>query len=102
LKPAELTRVLDRELACGTDVCKIVTAVKKLEDNLTLLNFTATACKKADVVCFGMGKLGKASRLLSPLFGGFLTYAALEHDGETAPGQMTIREMRTIYKLLGV
>jgi 3-dehydroquinate dehydratase type I len=102
LKRPELTRILERELACGADVCKIVTTAKKLEDNLTILNFTATTCKKADVVCFAMGELGKVSRLLSPLFGGFLTFAALDHSGETAPGQMTIREMRTAYRLLGV
>lgn len=102
LKRAELAKVLEREVACGADVCKIVTAAKKLEDNLTLLNFTAAACKKTGIVCFAMGELGKISRLLSPLFGGFLTFAALQHSGETAPGQMTIREMRTAYRLLGV
>jgi 3-dehydroquinate dehydratase/shikimate dehydrogenase len=48
-----------------------------------------------------MGKLGKISRLLSPLFGGFLTFAALERKSETASGQMTIQEMKELYSLLG-
>ncbi len=42
----ELNDILEREIACGADVCKIVTTAKQIEDNLTLLKFTATACKK--------------------------------------------------------
>jgi 3-dehydroquinate dehydratase len=49
-----------------------------------------------------MGELGKISRLLSPLFGGFFTFAALEHGSETAVGQMTIQEMKAAYKLLEI
>lgn len=102
LELAKLNNVLEQEIACGADVCKIVTTAKRLEDNLTLLNFTAAACARANTVCFAMGDYGKISRLLSPLFGCFFTFAALESGGETAPGQMTIQEMRTAYKLLGL
>ena len=101
LNPAELTDVLEREIAGGAHVCKIVTTAKKVEDNLTILNFIATASKRTKVVCFAMGAHGKVSRLLSPLFGGFFTFASLEHGRETAPGQITIREMRQAYELLG-
>ena len=102
LELAELNTVLEREIACGADVCKIVTTAKRIEDNLTLLNFTTAACARANTVCFAMGNYGKISRLLSPLFGCFFTFAALENGKETAPGQMTIQEMRTAYKLLGL
>ena len=99
---AKLNNVLEQEIACGADVCKIVTTAKRIEDNLTLLGFTTAACTRANVVCFAMGDYGKISRLLSPLFGCFFTFAALESGSETAPGQMTIQEMRTAYKLLGL
>lgn len=100
--PAELNSVLEREIASGADVCKIVTTAKRIEDNLTLLNFTATAASKAKIVCFAMGERGKVSRLLSPLFGGYFTFASLERGSETAAGQMTIQEMRAAYELLGL
>jgi 3-dehydroquinate dehydratase len=48
-----------------------------------------------------MGEAGKASRLLSPLFGAFFTFASLEKGDETASGQMSIGEMRTLYQVLG-
>jgi len=102
LSLAELNNILEREIASGADVCKIVTTAKRIEDNLTILNFTSTACSKAKIVCFAMGKLGKISRLLSPLFGGFFTFASLERGSETAAGQMTIQEMKTAYALLGL
>ena len=99
---AELGSVLEREIASGANVCKIVTTAKRVEDNLALLNFTATACSKAKIVCFAMGEHGKVSRLLSPLFGGYFTFASLERGSETAAGQMTSQEMRTAYELLGL
>jgi 3-dehydroquinate dehydratase len=49
-----------------------------------------------------MGEKGKISRLLSPMFGAFFTFASLETGNETAAGQMSINEMRTAYALLGV
>lgn len=102
LKLADLERVLEREIACGADICKIVTTATRFEDNLTLLNFSSAACKRCSVVCFAMGGTGKVSRLLSPLFGCTFTFAALESGSETASGQMTIQEMRKAYKLLGL
>jgi 3-dehydroquinate dehydratase type I len=98
---SELSSVLEREISSGAEVCKIVTTAKRLEDNLTTLNFTSTASSKAKLVCFCMGELGKISRLLSPLFGGFFTFASLERGNETASGQMTIQEMKAAYELLG-
>lgn len=97
----ELNRVLEREIASGADICKIVATAKKIEDNLTVLNFVSSAASKTKLVCFCMGELGKISRLLSPLFGGFFTFAALERGSETAVGQMTIHEMKAVYALLG-
>lgn len=98
---SELNSILERELSSGAEVCKIVTTAKQMEDNLTALNFTSAASSKAKVVCFCMGELGKVSRLLSPLFGGFFTFASLERGSETASGQITIQDMKASYELLG-
>lgn len=101
LSISELNNILEREIYSGADVCKIVTTAKQVKDNLITLNFTAVASSKAKVVCFCMGELGKVSRLLSPLFGGFFTFASLERGRETASGQIAIKEMKTTYELLG-
>jgi 3-dehydroquinate dehydratase type I len=96
----DLNRILEREVSSGADVFKIVTTAKRIEDNLTLLQFIQAAPVRKKPVCFAMGELGKTSRLLSPIFGSFFTFAAMDLGGETAPGQMTIQEMRAAYELL--
>ncbi len=96
----ELNRILEREVSSGADVCKIVTTAQTVEDNLTLLQFIKDAPIRKKPVCFAMGTLGRTSRLLSPVFGSFFTFAALEQGSETAPGQMTVQEMRAAYELL--
>ena len=98
---SELNSIFEREISSGAEVGKIVTTAKRIEDNLTTLNFISAASSKAMLVCFCMGELGKVSRLLSPLFGGFFTFASLERGSETASGQMTIQEMKAAYELLG-
>ena len=99
---SQLNEVLRREIDSGADVCKIVTTARVVEDNLTVLDFVSKASKSARMVCFSMGDLGKPSRLLSPVFGAFFTIASLESGRKTASGQLTIREMKTIYEALGL
>jgi len=99
---SQLNEILRREIESGADVCKIVTTARLSEDNLTVLDFVSKASKSASIVCFSMGDLGKPSRLLSPVFGAFFTIASLESGRKTASGQLTIREMRTAYKALGL
>jgi 3-dehydroquinate dehydratase type I len=101
-RPSELRGILEQEINNGADVCKIVTTAKRMEDNLTILNFTASVSSKTKIIGFAMGELGKTSRLLSPLFGGFFTFASLKQGSETAAGQMSIQEMKTAYRLLGL
>lgn len=101
LSRSAMDRVLEQEIASGANICKIVIKAKKVEDNLAVLNFVAAHSAKVKLVCFCMGEAGKVSRIISPMFGAFFTFASLEQGGETASGQMTIRDMRVFYDLLG-
>jgi 3-dehydroquinate dehydratase I len=102
LNTSALEHILDQEIASGADICKIVLTAKQIEDNLPILNFVSFASTKAKLVCFCMGEEGKTSRLLSPVFGGYFTFASLGGGSETASGQLSIAEMRSTYKLLGI
>ncbi len=102
LSISEMGKILEQEISSGAVVCKIVTTAKKIEDNLSTLNFISTMPSRLKLICFCMGENGKISRLLSPLFGAFFTFASLEQGSETAAGQMSIQEMRSAYDLLGV
>ncbi|HLN89044.1 MAG TPA: type I 3-dehydroquinate dehydratase [Candidatus Binatia bacterium] len=102
LSVSAMEKVLNEEIACGASVCKIVTTAKQVEDNLPALSFVSFASSKAKLVCFCMGEHGRISRLLSPVFGAFFTFASLEQGNETVAGQMSIGEMRSAYTLLGI
>jgi 3-dehydroquinate dehydratase-1 len=99
---SKLGEVLDEEVALGADVCKIITTARTVEDNLVTLDFVSEASKKAKIVCFAMGELGKHSRLVSPVFGAFFTFASLDEKRKTAKGQLTINEMKCAYEALGL
>jgi 3-dehydroquinate dehydratase type I len=102
LNASAMEKILDEEIASGAAVCKIIVTANQVEDNLPLLSFVSFASSKSKLVCFCMGEHGKISRLLSPVFGAFFTFASLENGSETAPGQMSITEMRSAYGLLGM
>jgi 3-dehydroquinate dehydratase type I len=98
----EIQRIFEKELSNGADVCKLVTTAHKFSDNLGLLNFINNNYDEARIVCFAMGKFGRISRLVSPLFGAFFTMASIEKGKETGPGQLEIGEMRELYEKLGL
>ncbi len=102
LSISEMGNILEQEISSEAAICKIVTTANKIADNLSTLNFISNIPSRLKLVCFCMGENGKISRLLSPLFGAFFTFASLEQGSETAPGQISIQEMRSAYVLLGV
>jgi 3-dehydroquinate dehydratase type I len=101
LTSSALKKIFDQQNALEASICKIVLTANHVEDNLPILSFVSYASTEGQLVCFCMGEKGRISRLLSPIFGAYFTFAALDRGSETAPGQMTINEMRTAYELLG-
>jgi 3-dehydroquinate dehydratase type I len=96
----ELKWLLLRELGYKPDICKLITYANHLEDNMICLKFLSRFSRSVKLVCFAMGKLGLISRILSPLYGGFFTFASLKKGLETAPGQPTVKELRGIVKVM--
>lgn len=96
----ELKEIVCEQLEAGADVCKVITTAEGFEDNLDVLQLI-TEFPSARVVSFAMGPVGLVSRVLCPLVGGYFTYASLEAGRESAPGQITARELRRIYQMLG-
>lgn len=96
-----LDQILHEEMNLGADICKIVGTSRSPLDNLTYLSFIGDS-PGVNLVCFGMGEAGVMSRVFSPLFGGAFTYASQGAGIESAPGQLTIADIKEIYRILGV
>ena len=94
-----LKGVIERQLAAGADICKVITTANSFEDNLKVLQLI-TASPKEEVVSFAMGPLGSISRILCPLVGGYFTYASIEEGKESASGQITVIDLRKLYKMV--
>jgi len=101
LPESELNSILKREIDAGAHICKLVCNATKIEDNCLLLSFISKARRRARIVCFATGKLGVPSRILSPLYGSAFTFASIRRGLESAPGQLTISDLRKIYSLMG-
>lgn len=94
-----LKGIIERQLAAGADICKVVTTANSFDDNLTVLQLI-TEFSELKVVSFAMGPLGSVSRVLCPLAGGYFTYASIEEGRESASGQITVRDLRKLYGMV--
>lgn len=89
-------RGLFREMAASqADVIKIVTAAASWQDNLRVLSLIPEARGVGiNIIAFCMGPFGRISRVLAHLMGSYISFVTLEEGEESAPGQMTIKEMK--------
>jgi len=95
----ELQRLSARMIRLGADVIKIVPFAKSWEDNLTVLSLIPFVKERGQkIVALCMGEKGKMSRIFSPFFGAAWTYASLNKDNASAPGQLTVRELTNMWK----
>jgi len=91
-----LIEIVESQVKLGADICKVVTTAHSFEDNISVLKLIQ---KYPDVkiVSFAMGEAGRISRILSPLAGGYFTYACIEKGQESAAGQIPVNKLREIY-----
>ncbi|HET6889764.1 MAG TPA: shikimate dehydrogenase, partial [Pyrinomonadaceae bacterium] len=55
--------------------------------------------ERREAIAIAMGSAGIATRILGPSRGAFLTYGALNAKAATAPGQLTAKELRDVYRI---
>lgn len=48
-----------------------------------------------------MGKLGKTTRIIGPILGGYLTFASVQNK-VTALEQIEINQLKKVYRLMGL
>jgi 3-dehydroquinate dehydratase type I len=98
---ARLEAVLDEMLASEVDVVKLVAMANDPADNLRMLSLIPRAqAQGKDVIAFCMGPLGKWSRIAAPLVGSWLTFAPFSKQGASAPGQLTVNDVKRVWNNL--
>ncbi|MDD5700581.1 MAG: type I 3-dehydroquinate dehydratase [Dehalococcoidales bacterium] len=91
-----LAQIVEGQIKSGADICKVVTTANDFEDNLKMLKLISHFPEKK-IVAFAMGEMGAISRILSPLAGGYFTYASMAAGQESAPGQVPAAELNELY-----
>jgi 3-dehydroquinate dehydratase/shikimate dehydrogenase len=99
-RPERLTNRILEMNAVPAEVTKIAWKARTIRDNLEA--FELLQMKQRPTIAICMGEAGLISRVLAKKFGAFLTFASLDRGHESAPGQITIAEMKRLYRWDGM
>ncbi|MDW8240159.1 MAG: shikimate dehydrogenase [Acidobacteriota bacterium] len=98
--PQPLSLVYEQLAATPAAVLKIATHAQVISDNLRLFDVLARAIQDhRPLIALTMGEAGFMSRILSPAWGGLLTFGALTEHEATAPGQLTAEQLIHLFRV---
>ena len=95
----KLDDLLEKMLAYSADFYKVVSTATSLSDNVNMIKFLASEGDKHSLVGMCMGEQGIISRVLGVRAGSVFTFGSAGVGEETAPGQVTARELRNTYRI---
>lgn len=96
--PADLDGLFAALHATGAGAVKAVFTPRDATDALRILAALRASARRRPTIALGMGAAGLATRVLARKFGALLTFAALDPQAASAPGQPTIAELRSLYR----
>jgi 3-dehydroquinate dehydratase/shikimate dehydrogenase len=94
-----LDETLGKMLKIPADFYKVVSTATTLSDNVAMMKFLQAQSGKHALIGLCMGEQGIISRVLSVRAGSAFTFAAVSADLKTAPGQVSARDLRSIYRI---
>ena len=97
------TKKLEETLAAmrkyTADFYKVVSTATTLYDNVTMMKFLEKESDRHSLVGVCMGEQGIVSRVLGVRAGSAFTFAAVNPQERTAPGQVTAQDLRNVYRI---
>jgi len=95
-RPADLTKRFVAMQESDAEVVKLAWTARSLRDNAEAFELMKSGAKPTIAIC--MGEAGQISRILAKKFRAYLSFASLDRESSTAPGQVTIDDMKRIYR----
>jgi 3-dehydroquinate dehydratase/shikimate dehydrogenase len=83
----------------GAEFYKVVTTATSLYDNVLMMKFLEQHSDRYSMIGFCMGEQGLISRVLALRAGSAFTFASAGPGEETAPGQISVHELRETYRI---
>jgi 3-dehydroquinate dehydratase/shikimate dehydrogenase len=94
-----LDQAAERIAAFHPDFVKVVSTARSLADNLAVLGLIEERSASSHLVGIAMGEEGLVSRVLGLRAGAAFTFASSGENAGTAPGQVTARTLRDLYRV---
>jgi 3-dehydroquinate dehydratase / shikimate dehydrogenase len=96
----DLEAIYDRMSATPAGILKLAVQANDVTDCIPIFQLLRRARREQrEMIAIAMGPAGIATRILGPSRGAFLTYAALEEKSATATGQLTVAELKSLYRI---
>jgi len=98
--PPDLDGLYERMRSMSAAILKIAVQADDATDCIPIFELLERArTDGCDLIAIAMGQAGVMTRILGPSRGSYLTYGSLDDESATAPGQITARELRELYRI---
>lgn len=98
--PENIIEIYEKLNATKADVIKIAVQSGDATDGLAVMKLLERAkAENRELIPIAMGESGVWTRILGLSRGAFMTFAALDEESATAPGQLTAQEMIDVYRV---
>ena len=98
--PSNLASIYERLSATGANIIKLAVTATDITDSLSVWTLLERAvAENKHFIPIAMGDAGKWTRILGLAHGAFMTYASLDAGDETAPGQVTAKDLVEVYRV---
>jgi 3-dehydroquinate dehydratase / shikimate dehydrogenase len=94
-----LDDTLEKMVRIPADFYKVVGTATTLSDNVAMMKFLQTRSGQHSLIGLCMGEQGIISRVLGVRAGSVFTFGAINTELRTAPGQISARDLRAIYRI---
>lgn len=95
--PENLVEIFEN-LAADSEIVKIAVQTEDITDTIPIWKLLRRAkSENKQIIPIAMGEAGKWTRILGLAHGAFMTYASLDAGSETAPGQVSARDLVEVY-----
>lgn len=96
--PGNLNEIYN-QISNNSDLVKIVAQANDITDSIPIWKLLDKAKKdNKQIIPIAMGESGKWTRILGLAHGAFMTYASFDSGSETAPGQVSARDLIEVYR----
>ena len=98
--PENIEQLYELMAATPARILKIAIFANDTVDCLPVFRLLRRASDEGrELIALAMGDAGLCTRVLGPSRGSFLTYGSSEEGTNTAPGQLTVERMKSVYRI---